>query len=107
MYSSLEHNEEVHSHFKAKILVENYRAIILPLKWLFSTSLGPKAQFSLFIFPSILLLTVEDLSNTGGNVIKNHIPTAPSIFYNGISSVYGATQATTILILLILLYDIY
>lgn len=42
----------------------------------FSTSLGPNVQFSLFILPTILLLTVEDLSNTEGKLNQIHVPIA-------------------------------
>lgn len=42
----------------------------------FSSSLGPKVQFSLFIFPTIPLLTVEDLNNTEGKLNQNHVPIA-------------------------------
>lgn len=42
----------------------------------FNPSLDPKVQFSLFTLPTILLLTVEDLSNVGEKLNQNHIPIA-------------------------------
>lgn len=71
--------------------MENYLGMILLLKWLFSTSLGPKVQFSLFIFPSILLLMVEDLSNTGGNLIKITVPLLKVYFTMAFLVFYCAT----------------
>lgn len=81
--------------------------IILPLKWLFSTSLGPKVQFSLFIFPSRLLLTGEHLSNTGGNLIKILFPLLKIYFTMAFLDFYGAMHAATILIPFFILFNIY
>lgn len=42
----------------------------------FSTRLGIKVQFSLFTLPTIRLLTVQDLRNTGEKFNQNHVPIA-------------------------------